>query len=91
MANLLYSGTGTVLDTFPFWHLQDLDSDSDSIDSNIISNIKDNISNDITLPFPDALHVVHINAEDIICHFGDIYQLFSSSGIHIILVGETWL
>jgi hypothetical protein len=82
---------GTIENNFPFWHFQNL-SDSDiSINSDILNNIKDTISNNITLPFPDALHVVHINSEDLLCHFADIHELFFSSGVHIILISETWL
>jgi hypothetical protein len=89
MANLQFNGT--VLDGFPFFHLYASNSDNDSMDSAIISNIQDTIANNITLPFSNAFHVVHINAEDLLCHFGDIYNLFFSSDIHAILISETCL
>jgi hypothetical protein len=77
---------GTVWNSFPFWHLADVDNDILSISSNIINHICDQLKTDITLPFPSALHVVHINAEDLICHFGDVHELFFASNIHVILI-----
>jgi hypothetical protein len=82
---------GIIDSNFPFWHFQNL-SDSDiSINSDIVLNIKNTISTNITAPFPEALHIVHLNVEDLICHFSDVHELFFSSGIHIILISETWL
>jgi hypothetical protein len=89
MANQLLDGT--VDEPFPFYQLFD-DFDNDiTINSDIANNIYDSIQNNIVLPFPKALHVIHINAEDLICHFSDVHELFFSSGVHVILVSETWL
>jgi hypothetical protein len=82
---------GTISDDFPFKHLCDLNSDNDSIISDVILNIQDTIATNIVLPFPSAFHVVHINAEDLLCHFADVYNLFFSSGINVILISVTWL
>lgn len=89
MANKQFDGTTAEL--FPFWHLPEAFSDDISISSDAINNICNLIQTNIVLPFPKALHVVHINAEDLLCHFGDVHELFFNSGIHIILISESWL
>jgi hypothetical protein len=89
MANRHLNGTVNI--PFPFWHLPEAFDSDISISSDIHDNISDCIKNNIVLPFPKALHVVHINAEDLICHFGDVHELFFSSGVHVILISESWL
>jgi hypothetical protein len=82
---------GTAWSNFPFSHLANTSNENVYITNNIAANIIYSISTNIVVPFPDALHVVHINAEYIICHFADVHELFFSSNIHVILVSETWM
>lgn len=45
----------------------------------------------VVLQHPRALHVVHLNAQSLIKHFGEVNRIFEDVNIDVIMISETWL
>jgi hypothetical protein len=75
----------------PFGHLVTLFEDIISInDADYEFSMHDYIKNIIVSSYPNALHVVHLNSEDLVYHFDDVYNLFYMSIMHVLMISESW-
>ena len=83
------------LSVLPFFNCKNVEAlfsnDDLSVSCEVIDCTRDLINDKIYSPHPRALHVVHINAEDLIYHFADVHEIFNSNLIPVIMISETWL
>jgi hypothetical protein len=82
------------LRALPFFNIKDLDSSlctSETSSTGVDFTVKELLCKLICNPHPRALHVVHLNAEDLLYHFSEVHEIFNNLPIQVILVSETWL
>lgn len=65
------------------------DNNFDNSSCNISFNSSQHLFDTLIAPHPRALHVIHINAEGLLTHFGEISNIISNARVHVMMISES--